>query len=136
MKIFLDTNVLIASFLSNGLCHELFEYCVLNHQIYTSEFVLGEFKEKLEVKFKVPSDAAGNAVDLIRQQAEIADEGILETSISRDPDYYHILAAAAHSECDLIVTGDKDLLVLIQFEGIPIVAPREFFDYEISDYQN
>ena len=136
MKIFLDTNVLIASFLSNGLCHELLEYCVLNHHLYTSEFVLGEFREKLEIKFKVSSDAASNAVDLIREQAEIADEATLDGAISRDPDDDHILAAAIGAECELIITGDNDLLVLLQYEGISIVTPREFFDVEMADYQN
>ena len=29
---------------------------------------------------------------------------------------------------DCIVTGDKDLLVLRQFRGIPIHSPREFAD--------
>lgn len=136
MKIFLDTNVLIASFVSNGLCHELLEHCVLNRHLYTSEFVLDEFKEKLEIKFKVSSDVAADAVDLIREQAEITDEATLDGVISRDPDDDHILAAATKAECELIITGDKDLLVFLQYEGIPIITRREFFDAEISEYQN
>lgn len=39
------------------------------------------------------------------------------------PDDDAILAVAAHA--DLIVTGDKDLLVLGSDAGIPIVSPAE-----------
>ena len=134
MKIFLDTNVLIAAFLSNGLCHELFEYCVLNHQLYTSEFVLGEFREKLVLKFKVFSQTSDEAIALVREQAEIAVEGSLGRAVSRDPDDDHILAAAFEAGCEMIITGDKDLLVLLQYQNIPIITPREFFDAEIADY--
>ncbi len=74
MKIFLDTNVLIAAFLSNGLCHELFEYCVINHNLFTSEFVLDEFREKLEGKFKVARETSEEAIALIREQAEVTVE--------------------------------------------------------------
>jgi predicted nucleic acid-binding protein len=38
------------------------------------------------------------------------------------------LEAAVAGEADYIVTGDKDLLVLHPFEGIPIVGPAEFLE--------
>lgn len=46
----------------------------------------------------------------------------------RDPKDAIVLAAAEHLRPDLIVTGDKDLLVLHEFQGIPIVSPRQFLD--------
>jgi predicted nucleic acid-binding protein len=36
-----------------------------------------------------------------------------------------VLALALAAKVDLIVSGDKDLLSLVSFEGIPIVAPAE-----------
>ena len=41
--------------------------------------------------------------------------------VSRDPDDDHVLACALAARADLIVSGDKDLLVLQQFQDIPIV---------------
>jgi uncharacterized protein len=38
------------------------------------------------------------------------------------------LSLAVASKADYIVTGDKDLLVLKKFEGIPILSPRSFSD--------
>jgi len=39
----------------------------------------------------------------------------------------HFLACALTSGADFIVTGDKHLLILKEFQGIPIVSPKEFF---------
>jgi predicted nucleic acid-binding protein len=38
------------------------------------------------------------------------------------------LSLAVASKADYIVTGDKDLLVLKKYEGIPILSPRLFYD--------
>ena len=39
----------------------------------------------------------------------------------RDPDDIHVLACAVAARADMIVTGDKDLLSLGSFQGIPIL---------------
>ena len=52
MTIILDTNVLIAAFISpQGICHEVFEISIYNHTIYISNQILTELKEKLKDKF-------------------------------------------------------------------------------------
>lgn len=43
----------------------------------------------------------------------------------RDPDDVHVLACAVAVAADAIVTGDKDLLTLRFFEGIPIIDAAE-----------
>lgn len=46
--------------------------------------------------------------------------------LSPDPDDNHILATAIAGEADYLVTGDKrDLLELVDVQGIPIVTPRQ-----------
>jgi predicted nucleic acid-binding protein len=35
------------------------------------------------------------------------------------------LAAALAAQADLIVSGDRDLLALVAFQGIPIVSPAQ-----------
>ena len=46
--------------------------------------------------------------------------------MSRDPDDDRILACALASGADYLVTGDEDLLVLKQYVGTRILAPRDF----------
>ena len=46
--------------------------------------------------------------------------------ISRDPKDDFLIASAVAGRADAIVTGDKDLLVLGSYAGIPILSPRQF----------
>ena len=128
-----DTNVLIASLISRGFCHELVEYCFLNHTLITSEFILDELKEKLVEKFKYSTETAEEAVALFRSRMQVVTPVTLSTPVSRDPDDDNILATAVAGNCECIITGDKDLLVLKKFEGIKILSPREFSDQERAE---
>jgi putative PIN family toxin of toxin-antitoxin system len=49
-------------------------------------------------------------------------------AICRDPDDDRVLEAAIAGKADVIVSGDRDILILGAFEGIPIVQPRAFRD--------
>ena len=49
----------------------------------------------------------------------------LTFSSLRDRDDVHVLACAVGAEADAIVTGDKDLLTLKDFGGIPIIDAAE-----------
>jgi uncharacterized protein len=56
---------------------------------------------------------------------EAAPARIMPPTELRDPDDVHVLACAVGAEADAIVTGDKDLLTLEVFEGIPIIGAAE-----------
>lgn len=56
----------------------------------------------------------------------------LESPACRDADDDNILAAALSGQCDCIITGDKDLLVMKQYEGVEIFSPRDFLENEAS----
>jgi predicted nucleic acid-binding protein len=54
----LDSSVLIAAYISRaGVCAELLEDVLMNHQLVTSEFVINEVIRKLHEKFRFPADA-------------------------------------------------------------------------------
>jgi putative PIN family toxin of toxin-antitoxin system len=61
----------------------------------------------------------------LRRLAEIIDPPPLPAPISRDPSDDVVLALAAASQADLIITGDADLLTLGSHAGIPIIDPAE-----------
>ena len=46
----------------------------------------------------------------------------------RDPQDLLFVAAAVEGRADFIVTGDQDLLVLGEYQGIAVVTPRAFLD--------
>jgi uncharacterized protein len=52
-----------------------------------------------------------------------------EVSLCRDEDDNFLLALAKDSKADFLITGDKDLLVLKQFENTSILTLIEFLDH-------
>ena len=46
--------------------------------------------------------------------------------VSGDPDDDKYIAAAVEGLAEFIVTGDRDLLALTEYEGIRIISPRAF----------
>lgn len=130
MRILLDANVLIAAFISRGICSELLEHCVQTHELITSLFILNEFRGKMTTKFKFTLDESNAAINLLRTKMLIVEPVQLDSRISRDEDDDNILATAIAGNCDCIITGDKDLLVLRTFNGIAIIKPADFSVYE------
>jgi len=49
-------------------------------------------------------------------------------SVCRDPKDDMVLETAVAGEADYIITGDEDLLVLGDFEGIEIIGPHAFLE--------
>ena len=130
MRIVLDTNVLIAAFISRGVCHQLLEHCVRNHDLVTSEFILNEVRVKLIEKFKHPPETSEEVVKLISSRMKVVTPTPLDAPVCRDADDDNILATAATGNCKCLITGDKDLLVLKSFRDIDIISPSDFQSYE------
>ena len=130
MRLVLDTNVLIAAFISHGVCNELLEHCVLNHEVVLSKFILGEVKDKLTGKFKFSAREANAAVRLVKSRSEVVPTSPLPAPICRDPDDDTIIATAIAGQCACIITGDKDLLDLETVDSIRILSPGDFWQFE------
>ena len=130
MRIVLDTNVLIASLISRGKCYLLVEHCLEVHEIVSSTFILNELSEKLQKKFKYDNNEVIEALSIFRAKMEIVSPSKLEQQVCRDIDDDWVLATALVGKAQCIVTGDKDLLVIAQFEKIDIISPVDFQTYE------
>ncbi len=125
MRIVFDTNVLFAAFIAHGACAGLYEECLHRAQIVVSPDILGELEEKLVTKARLTAAEARQVVHAVRTDAEIVTATPLPKPVCRDVYDDLILAAALTAKADAIVTGDQDLLVLKQFQGIPILNPRD-----------
>ena len=126
MKIVLDANVIIAAFAARGLCESIMEVCLSEHEMVLSDDLLDEILRNLRSKIRLPKKIVDNIVELLREHSIISIPVDLPSDVCRDPDDVKILGLAVASNADFIVTGDKDLLVLESFRGIPILSPRSF----------
>jgi len=127
LRVVLDTNVLLAAFISRGLCHDLLEHCVREHEVVLSEFLLEEFTRNLMGKFRVPDARMGRAETLLCNETEIVEPAPLPVPVCRDPDDDWVLATAITGACRCIVTGDKDFLTIGGYDGVQILGPRAFW---------
>jgi uncharacterized protein len=130
LKVLLDTNVLVAAFLSRGACHELVEHCALNHEVVASEQILEELGRTLQRKARIPPPRIADALALLRARFTLAPSPPLGDSVIRDPDDDLVLSAAREGGCSCIVTGDAHLLELGSWSGIRILNPHDFWRYE------
>ncbi len=130
MRLVLDTNVLIAAFISHGACNELLEHCALNHAVVLSPFIVKELKAKLTEKFGYTTREATSVVRLLKSRFETITPHALAHRVCRDPEDDAIMATAITGQCECIVTGDKDLLVLKEVQEVRIVSPSDFWGFE------
>ena len=131
MKVVADTNTLISGFLWNGAPAQLLDAALESRfTIFTSKTLLDEFEVTLSApKFLSRLDAKGltasGLVARFRNSCREVTPSLLGLpSNLRDADDLAVLACAIAVPVDLIVSGDKDLLVLGQFRGIPILDSR------------
>ncbi len=129
MRILLDTNVWLAVLTADGQCRRLWRQVRDVSKICASPEILAEIKEKLRVKFGFHPRHAHLLAAFVRRQTTPVTVKHPPPKVCRDPDDDIILAAAVKAGCSHLVTGDKDLLTLKQFEGCAIVTPREFADW-------
>lgn len=125
MRIVLDTNVVVAGIVAEGLCREIVEAHLPEHRPILSGPLWEELVDKLREKFDLEADALP-ILTLYRRHATWVEVSPLEEPVCRDPDDDWVLATAVTGEAEVIVTGDDDLLTLGEHEGIVILTPRAF----------
>jgi putative PIN family toxin of toxin-antitoxin system len=126
VRVFLDTNVLVAAFATRGLCADVFRLTLASHELAVSETVLAELARALADKVGLPPREVTSVVAFVRQEATLASTAPPGVSV-RDADDVPILGAALACGADVLVTGDRDLLELDPPVSVRIVSPRGFW---------
>ena len=126
MRVVFDTNVLISALVYGGLPRELLTQVFRGElTLVTSTVLMNELEEVLVARFAHVPSLARTVRAEIELLAEVVDAQDLER-VARDADDDAVLAAAIAGEASAIVTGDNDLLVLVEHRGVRIVTPRDF----------
>ena len=127
MRVFLDSNVLVAAFATRGLCADVFRLAADKHHLLVGEPVLDEVGRILESKLRMPKESRNEVLGVLRRfplaaaAAEPAPLGI------NDADDEWIVACALAAAVEIFVTGDKALLGLRKIENMAFVSPRQFW---------
>jgi putative PIN family toxin of toxin-antitoxin system len=125
VRVVIDTNVIIAGLVAEGLCRDILKHRLLGCELFTSPVLLEELAGKMREKFGLDPDS----LPLLTVYAEVATlvkAKPLPQPVCRDEDDDEVLAVALAAKAEIILTGDQDLLALKEFRGIQIVSPRQF----------
>ena len=131
MRLVIDTNIVFSALLYGGKPLQILQLVFEGQaQAFASEWMLSELSgilsrpehtarlTKLRTTAAQVSDDYSGVIQFIIPKA-------LEYKVSRDINDDPILACALSAKADLIVSGDKDLLVLKEFGGMPIVSAAQ-----------
>lgn len=129
MRVVLDANVVIAAVASRGLSEAVLELCLEGHQAVTCAGLLAEVSKKLVTKLRLPRAIAEEYVGFFRGNAEVVVPLAVKPGACRDPADEMVLGLIGPGRIDVIVTGDKDLLVAQRFGTAAIVTPRQFWEW-------
>jgi putative PIN family toxin of toxin-antitoxin system len=125
VRVVFDTNVVVAGIVAEGLCREILEIHLPEHEAVLSQALWDELLSTLRRKFGLVADDLP-ILPLYRQHAEWCDPETLSEAVCRDPDDDWVLATALPGRAQAIVTGDTDLLTLGTYSGIEIISPRQY----------
>lgn len=131
MRAVADTNVVVSAFLWGGVPKQLLGAARSQRlDLYTSAALVAELEEILaRAKFEQRLDRAGSSVKQILSDylilARLVRVGEAPAIVHADPDDDQVLACATAARAELIVSGDRHLLELSEYQDIPIVTPAE-----------
>jgi putative PIN family toxin of toxin-antitoxin system len=129
IKIILDVNIWVSAFISNTMEQQI-QAIILqdNVEIMACNELLEELQQTLQkpkLKKYLSVERMQSAIELVKQSVTLIElESAVE--ICRDNKDDYLLALAKDAQAHLLLTGDKDLLVLKQFEKAQIIKLADY----------
>ena len=132
LHVVLDSVIAVSAFLTDGLTADLVSQCHGNVNLYTAEEILQEIRHVLLEKphirnrYTYSSDTVevfiGYLTDISTVVTQLPEIRVIE----RDPKDDMIIACAVAASANYIISRDRDLLDLGNYQQIQIVTPKEF----------
>ena len=125
MRVFFDTNVLVAAFVARGLCRDLLAEVIHRHELLLGAPVVAEARRVLPAKL-------GLSEALVMRRLGVLAEYLVECPAVegididvRDPNDVDIVRCAIGCRADVLVSGDRDLLQAML--PLRVLSPRELW---------
>lgn len=136
MRIVVDTNVWVSGLLWRGLPWDILhlaetgqvELCMAPAMLAELAEVLSD--ERLKPRWEELGLCLADLVVYAGNLAIVVEIAGGEPIVSADPDDDKFLRCALEAGAVYVVSGDRHLLDLREYEGIPIVSPRDFLARE------
>ncbi len=127
MKIAVDTNFLIsATQWDYSVSHKLLKKLIINNiELFTTKEILDEFAEVLKRDFLYNEEETRNIIEKSLQFLTLVTPIKKINIVEEDVDDNKIIEYAVESKAEYIISYDKHLLNLKEFQGIKIIRPEE-----------
>lgn len=129
MKVVFDTNILVSAMLWRGTPYR----CLLAIRAGLAELILSppimeEFRDVLSRKFALTQEEAEENSAIVQESASFIDiPGTLRV-VPDDPADDKFVETAMVGGAQWLVSGDKHLLRLKEYQGITVISARAFLD--------
>ena len=135
MRVVVDTNVLMSGIFFGGLPGQILEAWAADRLtlLFSAEIFSEYHRVSQRLSDQYGDLGGGPVLTLIGTRGKLVRPDEVKTGGSRDPDDDKFLACAEAGAADVVVSGDRDLLVLEQWKGIPIMTPRTFVEAHLSE---
>jgi predicted nucleic acid-binding protein len=128
VRVFLDTNVLASAFGTRGLCADVLEVILNEHELVTGEVVIEELGRALSKKFGMPAEKVRGYQRFLRGYHVESKPSLLpKLNLSGQGDLM-VVASAINAKAEFLITGDKEMLALKKKPNLRIINPREFWN--------
>lgn len=129
MNVVIDTNVLISGIFWSGNYSIQVIDAWKNGEftLITSAEIIAELVETLrDFKIKMPEEMIQEWKDMLTNNSMLVEPLKMIKLVKDDPDDDKFVETALEGNADFIVTQDKHLLKLKDYQGIKIITPEEF----------
>lgn len=129
----LDVNVLVSGFpAESGAPAELVErWLHREFELILSEHILTEAAEAWEQPYwaaRYTADQVQNTLALLRERARVVLPATTVHGVGEDEEDDLVLATAIAGNVSFLVTGDRHLQRLGQYQTVAILSPRQFLE--------
>ena len=128
MIVSFDTNVLVSAVATRGLCADIVNSALAEHQLIVGGTVLRELRQVLRHKLRLPVAVVDEMETFLRQNATVIEDAPGIEIAALDANDRAVLAEAVAGKADVLVTGDQDLLAVASRAPLKILAPRGFWE--------
>jgi len=128
VRVALDTNVLVAAVATRGLCADVVNLIMAEHELILGEAVLTELKRVLRKKMRVPAEVIDEYDSLLRREGRVVPKAKALVVAIRDKSDIPVLSEAIAGNAEVLITGDRDLLNIAEQLPLHILTPRAWWE--------
>lgn len=129
MRVVFDTNIFISAFVIPGSQAEKAMLKIIEGEdvLLLSKGILDELLSVLSIKFSRDKEEISRVAVILSEMAEWVEPTKTIKVLTDQPDN-RILECAVSGNADVIVTGDKEILRLMEFEKTKIISLKEYLE--------